>query len=44
VAIGDTVSALVAAPAGTTLNYICVIHPWMQATVHVVGPHDRADD
>jgi plastocyanin len=38
--ITDTVSAVVAAPAGTTLTYLCAIHPWMQATIKVVGEHD----
>jgi len=27
--------ATVTAPAGTTLNYVCSIHPWMQAKIHV---------
>ncbi len=27
--------ATVTAPAGTTLNYVCAIHPWMQAKIHV---------
>lgn len=26
----------VSAPAGTTLNFICSVHPWMQAVLHVV--------
>ena len=32
---GATVSAVISAPAGTTLYYVCIIHPWMQATIHV---------
>jgi plastocyanin len=38
--ITDTVSAVVTAPAGTTLKYICAIHPWMQAAIRVVGDRD----
>jgi plastocyanin len=30
-----SVSAEVAAQPGTTLNYICIIHPWMQGTITV---------
>jgi hypothetical protein len=26
----------VTAPAGTTLDFICSVHPWMQAVLHVV--------
>jgi hypothetical protein len=26
----------VTAPAGTTLNFMCSVHPWMQAVLHVV--------
>jgi len=29
------VSANVTAPAGTTLYYVCSIHPWMQGRIHV---------
>jgi plastocyanin len=29
------VSATVSAPAGTTLYYVCSIHPWMQGRIHV---------
>ena len=32
---GATVSAVISAPAGTTLYYVCIIHPWMQATIKV---------
>ena len=27
----------VTAPAGTTLYYLCAIHPWMQGTIVVTG-------
>jgi plastocyanin len=32
---GGTISAQVTAPAGTTLKYLCAIHPWMQGTIAV---------
>jgi plastocyanin len=32
---GDKTSVKVSAPAGTTLNMICAIHPWMQNKVKV---------
>jgi plastocyanin len=32
---GGTVSAVVTAPAGSTLHYICAIHAWMQGTINV---------
>jgi plastocyanin len=32
---GAKVSAVISAPAGTTLYYVCIIHPWMQATIHI---------
>lgn len=32
---GQTVFATVTAPAGTTLHYICALHPWMQAKLTV---------
>ena len=31
----NTISAQVTAPAGTTLKYLCAIHPWMQGTITV---------
>jgi plastocyanin len=31
----ESVSATVTATAGTTLNYICVIHPWMIGSINV---------
>jgi plastocyanin len=35
---GETFSQEVTAEAGTTLYYMCAIHPWMQGQVKVVGP------
>jgi plastocyanin len=32
---GKNVSAVVSAPAGTTLYYLCAIHPWMQGKIVV---------
>jgi plastocyanin len=32
----DPVGAIVSAPAGSVLNYICAVHPWMQGTIVVV--------
>lgn len=32
---GGDVSAQINAPAGTTLYYVCAIHPWMQGTIKV---------
>lgn len=31
----QSVTATVTAPAGTTLLYLCAIHPWMQGTIEV---------
>lgn len=31
----QSVSAPVTAPSGTTLAYLCAIHPWMQGTIEV---------
>jgi plastocyanin len=28
-----SISATVSAPSGTTLKYLCAIHPWMQGTI-----------
>lgn len=33
----NSISAVVTAPAGTTLRYLCAIHPWMQATIKVTS-------
>lgn len=35
---GETFSQEVTAPAGTTLYYMCAVHPWMQGKVNVVAP------
>ena len=32
---GGQVSAEVSAPSGTTLYYLCAIHPWMQGSISV---------
>ena len=32
---GAAISVKISAPAGTTLYYVCIIHPWMQATIKV---------
>jgi plastocyanin len=32
---GETVSAVISAPAGSTLHYLCAIHAWMQGTIKV---------
>jgi plastocyanin len=34
-AIGSQFSARISAPAGTTLYYLCALHPWMQGTIDV---------
>jgi plastocyanin len=31
----QSVTATVTAPSGTTLKYLCAIHPWMQGTIQV---------
>jgi plastocyanin len=31
----QSVTATVSAPSGTTLRYLCAIHPWMQGTIQV---------
>lgn len=31
----QSVTAAVTAPSGTTLQYVCAIHPWMQGTIEV---------
>jgi hypothetical protein len=35
-AYGDEVTLPVTAKAGTTLTFLCAIHPWMQAKLKVV--------
>jgi plastocyanin len=32
---GESVSARVTAPSGSTLHYFCAIHPWMQGRIDV---------
>jgi plastocyanin len=32
---GGTVDGLISAPAGTTLYYLCALHPWMQGSISV---------
>jgi plastocyanin len=32
---GESVSATISAPAGSTLYYLCAIHPWMQGSIIV---------
>ncbi len=32
---GGTVDGVISAPAGTTLYYLCAIHPWMQGSISV---------
>jgi len=39
-----SVSAIVTAPAGSELSYICAFHPWMQGTIHVLPPSDPDTD
>jgi plastocyanin len=33
--ISDSVTAVITAPRGATLNYICALHPWMQGVIEV---------
>jgi plastocyanin len=33
--INDSVSAVITATRGTTLEYFCALHPWMQGTIEV---------
>jgi plastocyanin len=39
-----SVTAIVSAPAGTELRYICAFHPWMQGTIRVLSPSDPDTD
>ena len=32
---GSPVTATISAPSGTTLYYLCAIHPWMQGSIRV---------
>lgn len=38
-----TMSAVVSAPPGTRLFYLCAIHPWMQGEIDVKGAGDGDD-
>jgi plastocyanin len=33
--VGNRISAEITAPAGTTLYYLCALHPWMQGSINV---------
>lgn len=35
IAPGQTVALTISAPSGTTLQYMCAIHAWMQGTINV---------
>jgi len=39
-----SVTAIVTAPAGSELSYICAFHPWMQGTIRVLPPSDPDTD
>jgi plastocyanin len=39
--IGDTTSAVITADEGTTLSYVCAIHPWMQGEIEVLNRFDN---
>jgi plastocyanin len=39
--IGDSVSAVITAPEGTTLSYVCALHPWMQGEIQVLSHSGR---
>ncbi len=39
--IGDSVSAVITAPEGTTLSYVCAIHPWMQGEIQVLNRFEK---
>jgi hypothetical protein len=34
--IPDSVSAVIDAPVGANLSYVCALHPWMQGTIEVI--------
>jgi plastocyanin len=34
--IPDTISAVITAPEGTVLEYVCAIHPWMNGEIQVL--------
>jgi len=35
--IPDTISAVITAPEGTVLSYVCAIHPWMNGEIQVLN-------
>lgn len=39
--IGDTASAVIDAPEGSTLYYVCAIHPWMSGTIEVLKHNQK---
>jgi len=38
------VAVMISAVPGTTLDYLCAIHPWMQGSIQVVGSGDTTED
>src|SRR5688500_356994 len=34
--IPDSISAVIDAPVGANLSYVCALHPWMQGTIEVI--------
>jgi hypothetical protein len=34
---GESISARISAPVGSTLLYLCAIHPWMQGSIKSCG-------
>jgi plastocyanin len=38
------VSVVISAAPGSTLDYLCAIHPWMQGRIQVVARGDNTDD
>ena len=43
VSLPTRVSVVVSALPGTTLDYMCAIHPWMQGSIHVVASGDSTN-
>ena len=44
IAHGQVIEVTITAPAGTTIHYLCAIHPWMQASITVGnGDSDTSD-
>ena len=44
IAHGQTLEIVITATAGTTLHYMCAIHPWMQGTIIVGNGHSESED